>query len=109
MEAPDEWAVAVQPVDLALPASCSLVMYARAVAGAADRAVAGPLGRARPHARRTEPGGRRRGRSSRSSAARPHTAQRPEPGYDADLRAVKDLARQEPRVVANVVKDWVGQ
>jgi flagellar M-ring protein FliF len=33
----------------------------------------------------------------------------PEPGYDADLRAVKDLARQEPRVVANVVKDWVGQ
>lgn len=32
-----------------------------------------------------------------------------EPGYDADLRAVKDLARQEPRVVANVVKDWVGQ
>jgi flagellar M-ring protein FliF len=33
----------------------------------------------------------------------------PEPGYEADLRAVKDLARQEPRVVANVVKDWVGQ
>jgi flagellar M-ring protein FliF len=32
-----------------------------------------------------------------------------EPGYEADLRAVKDLARQEPRVVANVVKDWVGQ
>jgi flagellar M-ring protein FliF len=28
---------------------------------------------------------------------------------DADLKAVKDLARQEPRVVANVVKDWVGR
>ena len=32
-----------------------------------------------------------------------------EPGYEADLRAVRDMARQEPRVVANVVKDWVGQ
>jgi flagellar M-ring protein FliF len=32
-----------------------------------------------------------------------------EAGYEADLRAVKDLARQEPRVVANVVKDWVGR
>jgi len=29
--------------------------------------------------------------------------------YDADLRAVKDLARQDPRIVANVVKDWVGR
>jgi flagellar M-ring protein FliF len=28
---------------------------------------------------------------------------------DTDLKAVKDLARQEPRVVANVVKDWVGR
>jgi flagellar M-ring protein FliF len=28
-------------------------------------------------------------------------------GYEADLRAVRDIARQEPRVVANVVKDWV--
>ena len=27
--------------------------------------------------------------------------------YEADLRAVRELARQEPRVVANVVKDWV--
>jgi flagellar M-ring protein FliF len=32
-----------------------------------------------------------------------------EPAYEADLRAIKDLARQEPRVVANVVKDWVGR
>lgn len=30
-------------------------------------------------------------------------------GMEADLRAVKDIARQEPRVVANVVKDWVGR
>jgi flagellar M-ring protein FliF len=30
-------------------------------------------------------------------------------GYDSDLRAVKDMARQDPRTVANVVKDWVGR
>ena len=36
--------------------------------------------------------------------ARPTTA-----SYDSDLRAVKDLAKQEPRIVANVVKDWVGR
>jgi flagellar M-ring protein FliF len=29
-------------------------------------------------------------------------------GFDADLQAVKDLARQEPQIVANVVKGWVG-
>jgi flagellar M-ring protein FliF len=29
--------------------------------------------------------------------------------YDSDLRAVKHLAKQEPRIVANVVKDWVGR
>ncbi|HZP85410.1 MAG TPA: flagellar basal-body MS-ring/collar protein FliF [Burkholderiales bacterium] len=28
---------------------------------------------------------------------------------EADLKAVKDLAKQEPRLVANVVKDWVGR
>jgi flagellar M-ring protein FliF len=32
-----------------------------------------------------------------------------EPGLEAELRAVKDLARQEPRVVAGVVKEWVGR
>jgi flagellar biosynthesis/type III secretory pathway M-ring protein FliF/YscJ len=32
-----------------------------------------------------------------------------EAGFDADLRAVKELARQEPRIVASVVKDWVGR
>lgn len=30
-------------------------------------------------------------------------------GLEADLKAVKDLAKQEPRIVANVVKDWVGR
>ncbi|MFO0522874.1 MAG: flagellar basal-body MS-ring/collar protein FliF [bacterium] len=30
-------------------------------------------------------------------------------GFDADLQAVKDLAKQEPQIVANVVKDWVGR
>ena len=31
----------------------------------------------------------------------------PEPGYDTDLLAAKQLAMQEPKVVANVVKNWV--
>lgn len=30
-------------------------------------------------------------------------------GFEADLQAVKDLAKQEPQIVANVVKDWVGK
>ena len=30
-------------------------------------------------------------------------------GFEADLQAVKDLAKQEPQSVANVVKDWVGR
>jgi flagellar M-ring protein FliF len=30
-------------------------------------------------------------------------------GMEADLRAVRDLARQDPRVVANVVKTWVAR
>jgi flagellar M-ring protein FliF len=30
-------------------------------------------------------------------------------GFEADLQAVKDLAKQEPQIVANVVKDWVGR
>jgi flagellar M-ring protein FliF len=28
--------------------------------------------------------------------------------YEDNLRAAKDLARQEPRIVANVVKEWIG-
>lgn len=30
-------------------------------------------------------------------------------GYESDLRAVRDMARQDPRVVANVVKEWVAR
>lgn len=30
-------------------------------------------------------------------------------GFEADLQAVKDLAKVEPQIVANVVKDWVGR
>jgi len=29
--------------------------------------------------------------------------------FEADLKAVKELAKQEPRLVANVVKEWVGR
>jgi len=29
--------------------------------------------------------------------------------YEADLQAARDIARQDPRIVANVVKDWVGR
>ena len=32
-----------------------------------------------------------------------------EASFEADLQAVKDLARQRPRIVANVVKEWVGR
>jgi flagellar M-ring protein FliF len=32
-----------------------------------------------------------------------------EGAFEADLKAVKDMAKQEPRIVANVVKDWVGR
>ena len=30
-------------------------------------------------------------------------------GYEADLQAAREIARQDPRIVANVVKDWVGR
>ena len=33
----------------------------------------------------------------------------PGTSLEADLKAAKDLAKQEPRIVANVVKDWVGR
>lgn len=33
----------------------------------------------------------------------------PESAYEADLRAAKEIARQDPRIVAQVVKDWVGR
>jgi flagellar M-ring protein FliF len=33
----------------------------------------------------------------------------PESAYEADLRAAREIARQDPRIVAQVVKDWVGR
>jgi flagellar M-ring protein FliF len=33
----------------------------------------------------------------------------PAVAFEADLQAAKDLARQDPQIVANVVKDWVGR
>lgn len=33
----------------------------------------------------------------------------PGTSLESDLKAAKDLAKQEPRIVANVVKDWVGR
>src|SRR5689334_538883 len=33
----------------------------------------------------------------------------PPGGLENDLQAARDLARQDPRIVANVVKDWVGR
>jgi flagellar M-ring protein FliF len=33
----------------------------------------------------------------------------PVPAFENDLQAARDLARQDPRIVANVVKDWVGR
>ncbi|MCU0868615.1 MAG: flagellar M-ring protein FliF [Burkholderiales bacterium] len=32
-----------------------------------------------------------------------------EEAYEADLKAVRDIAQQDPRIVAQVVKDWVGR
>jgi flagellar M-ring protein FliF len=29
-------------------------------------------------------------------------------GFEADIQAVRDMAKQDPRIVANVVKQWVG-
>jgi flagellar M-ring protein FliF len=31
------------------------------------------------------------------------------PNLETDLQAARDLARQDPRIVANVVRDWVGR
>jgi flagellar M-ring protein FliF len=44
------------------------------------------------------------GAEAQLAAAPPEAA-----GYEADLRAVRDMARQDPRTVANVVKEWVAR
>jgi flagellar M-ring protein FliF len=57
-------------------------------------------------------GGRGDGENATGEAAGPGTAQPIRTGgrgFEADLQAVKDLAKQEPQIVANVVKDWVGK
>jgi flagellar M-ring protein FliF len=108
MEAPSEWAEAVRR--LTSPAGVgSLVMYG--VAGIAllvalllVRSAVRDLTRA---GQVSGPGGAGGSTEPQLGAAAYVAAS--EAGYEADLRAAKDLARQEPRVVANVVKDWVGQ
>jgi flagellar M-ring protein FliF len=55
---------------------------------------------ATPAANASEPAATNYAPSSSSGPA-------PEPGYDTDLLAAKQLAIQEPKVVANVVKNWV--
>ena len=105
VEAPDEWSVALHR--WSSPAGVSnLVMYGGAglallIALLLVRSAVRDLTRVgqRPGAGAIEP---QLGGAAAYSAAQ-------EPGYEADLRAVRDIARQEPRVVANVVKDWVGQ
>ena len=41
-------------------------------------------------------------------AAEGYEIKGPPAGYEERLQAVKDLARQEPKVVASVVKEWIG-
>jgi flagellar M-ring protein FliF len=104
VEAPDEWAVTVRR--LTSPSGVgSLVMY-----GVAGLALLIALLLVRSAVRDLTRAGQRQGGpiEPQLGGAAAYSAA-PEPGYEADLRAVKDLARQEPRVVANVVKDWVGQ
>jgi flagellar M-ring protein FliF len=105
IEAPDEWAVAVRR--WTSPSGVgSLFMY-----GLAGVALLIALLLVRSAVRDLTRAGQRSGAGPiepQLAGAAAYGAA-PEPGYEADLRAVKDLARQEPRVVANVVKDWVGQ
>ena len=50
----------------------------------------------------------RRGRGSGPAMAPAGPAAPAPAAFDTDLQAARDLARQDPRIVANVVKDWVG-
>jgi flagellar M-ring protein FliF len=106
VEAPDEWAAEIR--QWTSPAGVrNLVLY-----GGAGIALLIALLLVRSAARDLTRAGQRPGAGApiepQLSGAGAYTAAA-EPGYEADLRAVKDIARQEPRVVANVVKDWVGQ
>jgi flagellar M-ring protein FliF len=106
VEAPNEWAAEIR--QWTSPAGVrSLVLY-----GGAGIALLIALLLVRSAVRDLTRAGQRPGGGApiepQLSGAGAYAAA-PEPGYEADLRAVKDIARQEPRVVANVVKDWVGQ
>lgn len=106
VEAPDEWSVALHR--WSSPAGVSnLVVY-----GGAGLALLIALLLVRSAVRDLTRAGQRPGGGApiepQLGGAAAYTAAQ-EPGYEADLRAVRDVARQEPRVVANVVKDWVGQ
>ncbi len=43
-----------------------------------------------------------------AAATSPEMAPRRKEGYEQNLQAAKDMARQNPSIVANVVKDWMG-
>jgi flagellar M-ring protein FliF len=109
LEAPNEWAETIRR--LTSPSSVfSMFLY-----GIAGIALLVALLLVRSAVRDLTRAGQRAGPGGAGGPIEPQLAgagaygAAPEPGYEADLRAVKDLARQEPRVVANVVKDWVGQ
>ena len=103
--APSEWGAWVQDVSspsrvvtlLKYALVAVIVLVALSLARSALRDLA--------RAARTEPSLTLPGQEAQLAGAYP--AAPAAPGYEADLRAVKDLARHEPRIVANVVKDWV--
>jgi flagellar M-ring protein FliF len=69
------------------------------------------FGLLRPLLRDLMQAGRIEPRISGMEAAMPAPAGPPPvaPGMESDLQAARDIARQDPRVVANVVRDWVGR
>jgi flagellar M-ring protein FliF len=115
VEAPSAWAAWLQ--EASEPAS---VIQAAKVAGLVLVVLIAVFGLIRPALRdlsrgpRIEPGGVPRPAGAMLEpqlAGAPAGVAQPEAeaGFEADLRAVKELAKQEPRIVANVVKDWVGR
>ena len=47
-------------------------------------------------------------RAAELAAAHAHEPGAPGVDYDTKLQQARDLARADPRVVANVIKEWVG-
>ncbi|MEW6313676.1 MAG: flagellar basal-body MS-ring/collar protein FliF [Pseudomonadota bacterium] len=66
------------------------------------------LGVLRPMLRELARAGQKAAEVRAQVAAQPTSVGTRHPNYEADLQAAKDMARQDPRLVANVVKDWVG-